>query len=311
MGGRSHEVERVMAALASRQRGNVTRAQLIEGGVSERVIDRRIARGSLRPRFPGVYLVGHDAEPPWSREYAALLYCAPRAMLSRRTAAHIRDWPVRRPPDVEIALVGRHLRSRGGLRIHRLNEILPAELHHHEGMPITSPSLTLLDLGGVAGEAALARCLNEARVQGAVGDGELHATLRAHPNRRGARALWKLLEREESEFAVESEAERLCLRLMIESGLKPDATQARIGPYRVDFLYEPERLVVEVDGFRYHRTRDRFVGDRRRTAALMALDYEVFPLTWADLTERPAAAMAELRRVRDARLRAIAHPYGG
>ena len=127
-----------------------------------------------------------------------------------------------------------------------------------------------------------------------VDDGELLATLRAHPNRRGARALTKLLTREESAFGVESEAERRCLKLMIEHGLTPDASQARIGPYRVDFLYEAERLVVEVDGFRFHRTRERFVRDRRRRAHLLAMGYEVFPVTWSDITEAPAVTMARL-----------------
>jgi very-short-patch-repair endonuclease len=129
----------------------------------------------------------------------------------------------------------------------------------------------------------------------------MHATLRAHPNRRGARALGALLASEEAEFTVESEAERMCLRLMIKHGLKPDAAGAWIGPYRVDFLYEAERLVVEVDGYRYHRTRERFVRDRRRRADLQARGYEVFVITWADIADEPAVTMTRLRTVRNAR----------
>jgi very-short-patch-repair endonuclease len=306
MRGRSHKVEAVMADLAGRQKGSVTRSQLLAAGFGGDAIDRRIQRGSLHPQFPGVYLVGHRAEVRFAREYAALLYCKPRALLSHRTAARVRDWPVQERADIEVTLVGRQLRSRPGLQIYRVKSVLPSEIHFCEGMPITSPSLTLLDLGGVLGEASLAGCLNEARVHDQVTDEELHATLRAHRNRRGARALAKLLAREESEFAVESEAERLCLELMIEHGLGPDASQVRIGPYRVDFLYERERLIVEVDGFKYHRTRDRFIRDRRRRAHLLTLGYEVLSVTWADLTERPAGTMANVHRIRAARLRAIA-----
>ena len=66
--------------------------------------------------------------------------------------------------------------------------------------------------------------------------------------------------------SLSSPKPRLCLKLMIDYGLKPDASQARVGPYRVDFLYERERLIVEVDGYRFHRTKQRFVRDRRRRA---------------------------------------------
>ena len=61
----------------------------------------------------------------------------------------------------------------------------------------------------------------------------------------------ELLASEEAEFETESAAERLCLKLMVAHGLKPDESRAQIGPYRVDFLYEAERLVVEVDGYRF------------------------------------------------------------
>jgi very-short-patch-repair endonuclease len=81
---------------------------------------------------------------------------------------------------------------------------------------------------------------------------------------------------------------------MIRYGLKPDAAGAEIGPYRVDFLYEAERLIVEVDGYRFHRTKQRFVHDRRRRAELVARGYEIFPVTWGDLVDRPDATMKQL-----------------
>ena len=297
-----------MADLARRQKGNVTREQLLAAGFTRHVIERRVALGSLHPQLPGVYRVGHLAEPPLARECAALLYCAPRAMLSHRTAARAYALPAPRTDEVEVTTEGRRLKSRPGLRVYTIGAIGPAELRRRCGLPITSPSLTLLDLAGAVGEDALARALNEARVQDLVDDGEIQATLRAHPNRRGARALRALMATEEAEFEVESEAERLCLRLMIRHGLKPDEAGAWVGPYRVDFLYEAERLIVEVDGYRYHRTRDRFVRDRRRRADLQARGYEVFVVTWSDLVGAATVTMSRLRTVRNARRAAALSP---
>jgi very-short-patch-repair endonuclease len=95
---------------------------------------------------------------------------------------------------------------------------------------------------------------------------------------------------------------------MLKYGLQPDASQFWIGPYRVDFIYKEERLVVEADGYRFHRPKKRFVEDRRRTAYLIGHGYEVFPLTWWDLTERPTASMDGLRDAREARRNLLGLP---
>ena len=81
---------------------------------------------------------------------------------------------------------------------------------------------------------------------------------------------------------------------MKEHGLQPDASDHRIGPYRVDFWFEAARVAVEVDGYRYHATPKRFVDDRRRAAYLAARGVLVFPITWQDVIA-PSGAMAQLR----------------
>ncbi len=123
---------------------------------------------------------------------------------------------------------------------------------------------------------------------------ELGFSTERHRLRKGAAALRSFLSSEVGRFVTESEAEALCLRLMTEHGIPPDESQARVGPYRVDFLYRRERLVVEVDGYRFHSSHSRFVEDRRRASELGALGYALHPLSWADLTESPSRAMSRL-----------------
>ncbi|MDQ3573204.1 MAG: DUF559 domain-containing protein [Actinomycetota bacterium] len=182
-----------------------------------------------------------------------------------------------------------------------MSSLHASELRRHQGLPITSPSLTVLDIAGSDPSREFRAVLNEARVKRLVTDASLTATLDRHPMRGGAKALRAELDRRLGHLVTHSHAEARCLELMIASGLTPDATQAHIGRYRVDFLYRSERLVVEVDGYRYHSSRDRFVADRRRRADLIARGYEVFPVTWADLAERPAATMQSLRLALDRR----------
>ena len=161
--------------------------------------------------------------------------------------------------------------------------------------------MTLLDLAGTAGFTRLPEALNEARVQRLVTDRELRATLAAHPKRRGAKALRKLLNLERGPRITRSEAERLALCVMRQHGIEPDASDIQVGPYRVDFWFEHERLAVEIDGYRYHGTRKRFVGDRRKIAYLAGRGIQVVPLTWDDLGPGAERAMNDLKSALAAR----------
>jgi very-short-patch-repair endonuclease len=63
----------------------------------------------------------------------------------------------------------------------------------------------------------------------------------------------------------------------------------------VDFLWQPQRLIVEVDGWESHRTRSAFEEDRARDARLKTLGYEVLRLTWRQV-EGDASSVAQAVR---------------
>lgn len=294
MEGKSQEAEELIARFASSQRGNVTRRQLIEAGISPAMIERRMRRGSLRPMLRGVYFAGHGPKPPLALEAAAVLACAPRALVGDKSAAGLWHLPVQYAGPVRVTVVGREIRGPTGVLVRTIDHLAAGELRRIGGVPVTSPALTLLDLAGSQPERTLVRSLNEARATGIVREKDLTTVLSAHPNRRGARTLATLLGAERSILVTESEAEARCLALMRRHGLEPSGSQVRIGPYRVDFLFREARVIVEVDGYRFHGTRDRFLRDRRRAAYLASRGYLVFPITWADLVEQPDATMAAL-----------------
>jgi hypothetical protein len=56
---------------------------------------------------------------------------------------------------------------------------------------------------------------------------------------------------------------------------------------RVDFAWPGFRLVLECDGYEYHRGRDAFQRDRRRWSALTRADWKVVIVTWRDLMDDP------------------------
>lgn len=100
---------------------------------------------------------------------------------------------------------------------------------------------------------------------------------------------------------TESWLERTMLLLIRRSGLPAPSTQQRIssagGPIaRVDMLWKPSQLVVEVSGHRFHSTRAQVRRDQQRHTELTLLGYRVLTFTYDDVTDRPAWVIESLRR---------------
>jgi hypothetical protein len=81
--------DRLIARLAARQHGVVSRRQLLQAGVTDPMIDRRMRTGRLHAVFRGIFAVGHPALSQHGRLQAALLAAGAGAVLSHRTAAAV------------------------------------------------------------------------------------------------------------------------------------------------------------------------------------------------------------------------------
>ena len=84
---RGDRVDVRVARFAGRNRGVVSRAQLLALGRSSTGIARWIAAERLHRLLSGVYLYGHPVPPPLAWETAALLATGPSAVLSHHSAA--------------------------------------------------------------------------------------------------------------------------------------------------------------------------------------------------------------------------------
>lgn len=286
--------DRVLARLAAGQHGLVTRRQALAGGVGAGAIRDRLRRGSLHPEHRGVYLVGHPVRPSLAREHAAVLACGERVLVAGHSAAALWRLPAEAAPDaVQVLAVGRHVRSRPGIEVRRAERLSSADVRRIEGIPVTSPARTIVDLAGRVTPEGLERLVHEAQVLRLASPRAVAAALVRAGAVAGARTLRALLE-SGSRGATRSEAERVLRRLVSAAGLPQPAINARLGPYEVDALWSGERLVVEVDGFRFHGTRRAFERDRRRDAELQAAGYRVVRFTWRQLDREPLAVAARL-----------------
>jgi very-short-patch-repair endonuclease len=196
--------------------------------------------------------------------------------------------------DVHVTVIGRTLRCRPGIVVHRVDRLARQDLRHRHGIPLTSPARTICDLAASEPPNIFERAANEARVQRLLSDRELKRALKRSPSRKGTRALRALLD--DGPAITRSEAERLMLKLIGRANLPKPITNAPVSGYTVDFLWPAQRLIMEVDGFAFHGHRHAFERDRKRDAALTAAGYRVIRVTWRQLTTEPLEVIAMLAR---------------
>jgi very-short-patch-repair endonuclease len=286
-----HVPARVLDRAALRD-GAISMEELSAAGLGRGVVDHWLRTGWLRRMFRGVYLLGPVAGP-LAREHGALLACGPLAVVSHRSAAVLWGLLSAAVSAVDVTVTGGRRRSRPGIAVHHA-ALARADVHRRDGLRLTSPVRTLLDLAGTVPARELELAINEAQVLGLVRPAQLRGLLtRAAPSRpRGTTALRTLLA--DAPVPTRSELERRMRALARRIGLPLPRTQARVLHYTVDFLWPAERVVVEVDGYRAHGTRLRFETDRARDAALVAAGYRVLRFTWRQLVEQPEVVAARL-----------------
>ncbi len=129
---------------------------------------------------------------------------------------------------------------------------------------------------------------------GMVTQREILAAIDRAPGRTGVGMLRQILARTSGPAFTRSTAERRLLKLIREAQLPHPLTNSRTKGYELDFLWPEQRLVVEVDGRRFHGHRAAFERDRRRDATLVAAGYRVIRVTWRQITEEPLAVVATL-----------------
>jgi very-short-patch-repair endonuclease len=279
----------LIAGIAGNQHGVVTRAQLVERGVSTSSIADRIAARRLHRIHRGVYAVGHPTLSEKGRWMAAVLACGENAVLSHTSAAEL--WGirrrVRRRPEAGLdgGLAQVHVtvpstagkRKQRGIALHRSITLTARHCTRLDGIPVSTPARTLSDLGPLLSPAQFTAALREAEF--------LRLPIGDQPDSAGPR----------------TELEARMLALCRRHRLPQPKVNDRVSRYEVDFLWPEQRLIVEVDGWDSHRSRSAFEEDRARDARLAVLGYEVVRFTWRQLTRDQLVVAKTIRTLLRAR----------
>jgi hypothetical protein len=291
MGPQGRTVGEQLARIADGQHGLVTRAQLLSAGVTAKEIRRRLERKALLREYRGVYRVGHRAPSIEARYLAAVLACGEGALLSGSAAAYLFGLLKGSAPPPEV--ITRTERRIEGIRTRRARRGEAAHATTWRGIPVTTVARTLVDLSSSLSPADLARACHEAGVRHGTTPRDVEAVLARRPNSPGARKLRRVLHGDVR--VTLSTLERRFLRRLEEAGLPLPETNLPASGRRVDCRWRDHRLTVELDGYRYHRSRHAWELDRRREREARARGDEFRRYTYGDVVESPGFMLGELR----------------
>ena len=295
MTGKSQSGDRQIAELADRQHRVVALWQLVQLGFDTGAIEGRVERGRLYRVHQGVYAVGHRKLEWRGILMAAVLACGPRAVLSHRSAARL--WGIRPDSrrDVDVTVPSRGAHRRKGIQPHSVRKLDPRDVTVIDGIPVASLARTLLDLAEVAPKDHVVRAITEAERRWIIDLKDLEDTMARSPGRRGRKPLREILADAVIEPHTREELEARFLELCREAGLPKPKVNVLVEGKLVDAVWPEQKLIVELDGWAFHRQRKAFEDDRERDVTLLLAGYRVVRITWRQLTRNPDTVIARLR----------------
>lgn len=293
-----HALHPKVSALAARNYGLVTREQLIDLGLDRGAIGHQLKIGGLIIIHRGVYAVHYRRREPEVAAAAAVMAGGPGAVLSHFSAAAL--WGLtRRWPSVPEITVPTDRRTTG-ITIHRSRILTQADITRQLGIPTTSPARTLLDISTGLSPRARARAVNDGRLSRFLHPDDLRELLPRVPNHPG-RALLAEFAHDLPTGPTRSQFEDAFRDFVRRHGLPEPRVNTRVAGYEVDILFAAERVIIELDGWEHHQSRQAFERDRERDAATLAAGYITVRVTWSRLTQRPGREAARLRDILQAR----------
>jgi hypothetical protein len=286
-----------IAELARRQHGVVAHWQLFAGGLSRSAIQRLVRAGWLHPLHLGVYAVGHRAVGWHGRCTAGVLSCGPHAVLSHQPAAAL--WDLRRSSSRTVHVTAP--RGRTGpaeVRVHRVRTLHPDDIARVDDIPVTSVPRTLLDNAEVLPPRQAIRMLEQAERLQLFDLRAIERLLARSHGRHGIRSLRAAIAALNGEPPprVNSDWERDLLDFCDDHDLPRPELNVIVEGYEVDGLWRDKKLVVELDGYAFHRHPDAFENDRRKDATLQLAGYIVLRITWKRFVEEPEEVANLIRR---------------
>ncbi len=295
----------MLLALATAQRGVVTRRQALELGVTNDILARMIRTGSIA-RVDGVLRLTGVTPDPDTALWAATLHTG--GVLSHSTAAQKLGAELRHSTIHVTVAYPRNAARYPSTTLHRSRRLPETHVSRSPGsLPLTTAPRTFVDLSAPStglSDDQLLRCLDAWLIHRRVSLGWLNwfveKEAKGLDGRTRARSLLNALFSPQ----VESIAERYLAQLLARGGLAPFSTQHpiwRAGAFvgRVDFAWPVQRVALELDGYRYHSVPGVFAADRQRGNEIRLAGWTLLRTTPSEVKADPNHLIATVKAVLD------------
>jgi very-short-patch-repair endonuclease len=292
MPNKGDTTDSAIAEIADRQHGVITAKQLAAVGLGRAAISERARAGRIHRIHQGVYAVGHCRLSLHGRFMAAVLACAPGAVLSHVSAVVL--WELLKPIDgpVHISVPttsGR--RKQRGIHLHRSPSLKPPA--------DPSPSPSYLQQEGGRGRRVLTTHRHNipvTTVARTLEDLQRTSFLAPHLVRRATRQAELKGYRLEhlTTDRTRSDLETLFLGIVRRHGLPHPEVNVKLGRWEVDFLWRSHNLVVETDFWAYHRGSIAFQDDHARDLDLRSAGFTVLRYDDTQLENEPDRVAADV-----------------
>lgn len=290
--------------LAAHRSGIVTRQALLTAGWSASAVDRAVRRGRLHRLAPGVFRVDGAPFSRSAARHAALAIAGGGALVAGWSAAELHGFAEDRAGPVEVLVPhGTSVPARGPL-LHatRTRTLVPEDRTELDGLSVTAPARTLLDLAARRSADRLGELVAAALRGACCTAADLEATLAAHPRARGRgrlRAAVALLA--DDGARSRSDVEVGALQALVDAGLPRPSVGHRVRDERgrfiaeVDLAYPDRRLAIEIDGYRWHSSPARKRADEQRQNRLVLAGWTVLRFSASEVRSHPDRLVASVR----------------
>lgn len=294
---------RPFEAIATGQHGNLTRRQAHAGGVSDAMLRSRIQSGLLDK--VGVRTFASPLLPPTAigQLHALMLDIGDPVWAFGPTAAALHGLDgFRLAAPFHLVIERRRNVQRIGHVIHTVTELPLLDRETLQDLTVTSPTRTIIDLARHESSLKLTGALDAALRDGLTTEVFLHRRINElrSRGRYGIPQLLAVIDGAEVSRGGHSWLERRFLELVAAAGLPQPETQVvlsrrRDALVRVDCFFRAHHLVVELLGYRWHRTQLQMARDAERANQLTLDGHRLLQFPYSVIAMHPEQMLATLR----------------
>jgi very-short-patch-repair endonuclease len=275
----------------------LTRRDLERLGFSKMAVEHRVTTGRLHLISRGVYAVGRRELTSRGRWMAAVLVCGDRAALSHRSASALWGIGFEEKGRIDVSVASTSEIKRSGLKVRTRKSLSVENIVRRDGIPVTNPIQTLIDLATELKPMRLERAVNQADVHDLVDPERLRTALDGHVGEPGVKKLRTMLDRHTFRLS-DSDLEIFFRPLARAAAFPSPLSKHWVVGYEVDFFFPDHGLVVETDGLRYHRTPAQQARMVKRDQKHTSHGYRVLRFTHWQIAYAPTEVTQVLRAIR-------------